>query len=71
MAVRDVAGRLVATIANSLPVVLDVKGRESRYLPMTAYQARLCGTTPDYGCDTRRIDADVMAAGAGVGEGSG
>ncbi len=71
------ATRLLATIANSLPVVLNVKDRESRYLLMNSYQARLYGTTPDdavgktaaellgpdYGRYTRRIDADVMAAG--------
>lgn len=71
------ATRLLATIANSLPVILNVKDRESRYLLMNLYQAKLYGTTPDeavgktatellggdYGRYTRRIDADVMAAG--------
>ena len=71
------ATRLLATIANNLPVVLNVKDRESRYLLMNRYQAKLYGTTPDtaigktaadllgadYGRYTGRIDADVMASG--------
>jgi PAS domain S-box-containing protein len=71
------ATRLLASIANSLPIVLNVKDRDSRYLLMNTYQARLYGTTPDnavgktatdllgadYGLYTRRIDADVMASG--------
>ncbi len=71
------ATRLLATIANSLPVILNVKDRDSRYLLMNLYQSRLYGTTPDeavgktaaellgpdYGNYTRRIDVDVMATG--------
>ncbi len=71
------ATRLLATIANALPVILNVKDRESRYLLMNRYQAQLYGTTAeeavgktaaellgrDYGSYTQRIDADVMASG--------
>jgi PAS domain S-box-containing protein len=74
---RDALHGVLATLADRLPVILNVKDRESRYLLMNAYQARLYGTTPDgavgrsavdflgpdYGAYTRRIDAEVMASG--------
>lgn len=71
------AGTLLGAIANTLPVMLNLKDRESRYLMMNAYQARLYGTTPEtvmglragdllgeeYGAYARRIDQEVMDGG--------
>ena len=75
---RDTQQSLLAHVADRLPLILNVKDRESRYLLMNAYQARLYGTTPEaalgrtaaellgaeYGAYTRRIDAEVIASGA-------
>ena len=75
------AARLLTGIAHTLPVILNLKDRDSRYLLMNRHQARLYGTTPedavgktaadllgaDYGRYTRRIDAEVMASGKASG----
>jgi signal transduction histidine kinase len=75
---REALNGLLVTVADRLPLILNVKDRDSRYLLMNAYQARLYGTTPeaaigltagdllgpDYGAYTRRIDAEVIASGA-------
>ncbi|MCX7384975.1 MAG: ATP-binding protein [Alphaproteobacteria bacterium] len=71
------ATRLLMTIANTLPIMLNVKDRQSRYVLMNNYQAAIYGTTQDgaigqtagellgadYGAYTGRIDAEVMASG--------
>ena len=71
------ATRLLMTIANTLPIMLNVKDRQSRYVLMNAYQAAIYGTTEegaigrtagdllgaDYGVYTGRLDAEVLTTG--------
>jgi PAS domain S-box-containing protein len=70
-------GTVLAAVANALPVMLSLKDRESRYLMMNRYQARLYGTTPeravgktpgdllggDYGTYARALDRQVLDSG--------
>ena len=76
-AVVHPAGSLLTAVANSLPVMLNLKDRDSRYLLMNRYQAGLYGTTPEagigqtaeellgaeYGGYARRLDEDVVRSG--------
>ena len=70
-------GTLLAAVANALPVMLNLKDRESRYLMMNRYQAGIYGTTPEaavgrtaqellgteYGHYSRDLDLKVLATG--------
>ena len=76
-AATEPAGPLLVAVANALPVMLNLKDRDSRYLMMNAYQAGIYGTTPEavvglragdllsreYGEYSRRIDEEVIASG--------
>ena len=66
------------SVVDILPVVINLKDRDSNYMMMNRYQAALYGTTPaaaigrsavdllgpDYGGYTRGVDAAVIASGA-------
>ncbi len=71
------ATQLLTTVANALPIMLNLKDRHSRYLLMNHYQAAIYGTSPEaavgrtagdllgaeYGAYTGKIDADVLSSG--------